>query len=310
MRVVRYYAKMDALKPFLKTLLNNPFSRQSYLAAYQDASRVVGQYLTTRYEPLMWERKSYYDSLELSHQKSNKVWFCWLQGLSEAPTIVRVCYNSLLKNLPDRDVVVIDSTNWKEYVELPDYIAQKWEKKVIPPAHFADILRLQLLIRYGGTWSDATVLCTGIMPQNEKDSLSFLNADLFLFQYTRPNSKDWEGVSNWFISSCTNNEVLLVLRDMIFAYWKDYDCMIDYYIFHQFFSMLRAVYPETISTMPYGYSRRSIALGYHLGDEFEEERWNRLISKVCFHKLSYNVKSEVLKRNGNYYHAIVDMYKQ
>lgn len=64
------------------------------------------------------------------------------------------------------DVKVIDEKNWLEYIDLPDYIICRRERKHIPPAHFADLLRLELLIRYGGTWIDSTVLCTGFKSQD------------------------------------------------------------------------------------------------------------------------------------------------
>jgi hypothetical protein len=93
---------------------------------------------------------------------------------------------------------------------------------------------------------------------------------------------------------------------MLFAYWKDYDCMIDYYIFHQFFDMIRTVYPEDIASMPYGYSRRSLALGYNWGKEFNQKEWDSLIANVAFHKLTYNVRKEVLNSNNNYYHHVIE----
>lgn len=43
-------------------------------------------------------------------------------------------------------------------MKLPDYIVKKWEKGRIPADLFSDLLRLELLIRYGGTWIDSTVL--------------------------------------------------------------------------------------------------------------------------------------------------------
>ena len=58
--------------------------------------------------------------------KTNRViWFCWLQGLEYAPEIVQACYNSIKRNIPDREIKVIDAKNWKEYVELPDFIVKK-----------------------------------------------------------------------------------------------------------------------------------------------------------------------------------------
>lgn len=217
--MVRHYVKMGALGPLVRGIIKNPFSRQAYLSAYQDAARVVGRHLMVQYSPLMKECREYYAQQHLEHEKSKIIWFCWLQGMEQSPQVVRVCYASIVKNLPDREVKIVDGLNWQEYVELPGYIVEKWNNNQIPPAHFADLLRVSLLIKYGGTWIDSTVLCTGLYPQNEKETLTFLNADLFMFQYTRPGSDRWGGIGNWFITSCTNNEVLLVLRDMLFAYW-------------------------------------------------------------------------------------------
>ena len=290
----------------VRSILRNPFSRETYKRAYSDAARTVGVYLSEQYRPLMQERVSFYSKRSFGHEKTHIIWFCWLQGLSVAPEMVKRCHESLLKYLPDREVKVIDGENWKTYVELPEYIIEKWEKRQIPPAHFADLLRVELLIRYGGTWIDSTVLCTGLKPQNEKETLSFLDANLFMFQYSQPGSSQWRGISNWFISACSNNDVLMVLRDMLFAYWKDYDCMVDYYIFHLFFSMLREVYPHEIAAMPYGYSMWSLTLGYHWGEKFDPKKWKTLTSKVCFHKLSYNVRKKVKEEDGNYYHYILD----
>ena len=155
---------------------------------------------------------------------------------------------------------------------------------------------------------DSTVLCTGFTPKNEEYTRPYLDADLFFFQYTPPGSNQWRGISNWFITACSNNELLLVLRDMLYAYWKDYDCMIHYYIFHLFFNMLYEIYPKKIAAMPYGYSMNSITLIYHLGETFNKQKWDNFISKVCFHKLLFDVKSKVIKGENNYYHHIIESY--
>lgn len=305
-KAILFFAKRGLLWPMAKKVLSNPFNRHSYMDAYYVAVRDVETLLRDKYLPLMNDRKAFYSNKVLKHEKSKIVWFCWLQGIEKAPLEIRICYSSLLKHLTDRDIRVIDEKNWAEYVNLPGHIIERWEKKQISPAHFSDLIRLQLLIRYGGTWIDATILCTGINPCNESDTRSFLDANLFLFQYTIPGSGQWGGIGNWFISSCTNNEVLMVLRDMLLAYWRDYDFIIDYYIFHLFFSMLRDAYPEKITDMPYGYARRSLALVHHWGERFDAEKWEKLTSRVCFHKITTHVSMDVLKGNDSYYHHIVD----
>ena len=308
LRVIRYYAKMGLLWPVAKVVLSNPFNRRSYKKAYSVVLNRVEPFLTEQYAPLMKERRDYYATQLLEHKLSNLVWFCWLQGIEQAPPVVKVCYDSLQRHLADREIRVIHAENWQDYVSLPEYIVKKWQKKQIPNPHFTDLIRLQLLIQYGGTWIDSTVLCTGLTPQNEKQTKSFLDADLFLFQYTQPGSNQWGGTGNWFITACTNNKVLLVLRDMLLTYWKDFDCVVDYFLFHLFFSMLREVYPSEIAAMPYGYAGNSIGLGYHLGSKFIADKWKRLTDNVAFHKLTYNVRREVLNGKNNYYHYIMNNF--
>lgn len=300
---------MGALWPMVRTIISHPFDRKTYRIAYSQALQKVEPFLITKYATVLQKQKVYYATQELEHSKSKIVWFCWLQGLEQAPLIVKVCYASLQKHLTDWEIKVIDGKNWKEYVQLPDYIVQKWEKKLIPPALFSDLLRLQLLIQYGGSWIDATILCTGFTPQNEKDSRDYLEADLFVFQYARPGVNEWSGISNWFITSCTNNKVLLLLRDMLFEYWREYDYLLDYYIFHLFFSMLRDEYPKEIASMPYGYSPWSLALMFNLDKPFNQKKWDSHTSKVCFHKLAYSLRQRTLDDKSNYYHHIIEIYK-
>jgi hypothetical protein len=73
----------------------------------------------------------------------------------------------------------------------------------------------------------------------------FLDALLFVFQYTNEGSVS-VSISNWFITACRNNEVLMVLREMLYAYWRDYDCVLDYYIFHLFFAMISKEYQNRL----------------------------------------------------------------
>ena len=134
-----------------------------------------------------------------------------------------------------------------------------------------------------------------------------MEAPLFVFQYSKEGSVP-VSISNWFITACRNNEVLRVLREMLYAYWRDYDCVLDYYIFHLFFSMLSKEYPEQITAMPYGQSQNSLALLHHWGEKFEQKKWYKLTSQVCFHKLAFRVGENVTKDKENYYNYILIEY--
>lgn len=301
LRLVREYSKLGLIPKITLSFFRCLYKRQSFKQIYPTILKTVDPVLKSKYYPLIKERKQYYAQSSLVHNHTNIVWFCWLQGISDAPEIVRVCYRSLQCHLHDREIRIVDEKNWAEYVDMPNYILDRWGKGQIPPAMFSDLLRLQLLISYGGSWIDATVFCSGV--DNTKE---YLDADLFMFQYTKPGSSVFRGISNWFISSCTNNEVLMVLRDVLFEYWKDYDCVINYYIFHFFFLLLAREYPEIVSKMPYGYSINSLLLMDHWNDPFEQGKWKSIVSLTPFHKLSYRVSKETQGNPGNIYNYILN----
>lgn len=325
LRLVRRYAKMGLLWPAAKKVLRHPFSKQTYKKVYLDTVRKVEPMLIKEYRPVMKEIAEHVStpstgsgtgsgtSSPILHVHPKKIWFCWLQGMKQAPPVVQACYASLYRNLVQEfkgtsegyEIVVIEEKNWLEYITLPDYIIRRREMNQIPPAHFSDLLRLELLIKYGGTWIDSTVLCTGEVCDG-MPLTAYLDADLFMFQYTRPGSSEWGGIGNWFISACSNNEVLTVLRDMLYAYWREHDCVLNYYLFHLFFDMLREVFPEQIAAMPYAYAPRSLALVHHWGEPFDETKWKRLTDRVCFHKLTYMKDKVPAKVEGTYYEYILN----
>ena len=307
-RLVIEYTKLgvhgSVAKEFFRCLVKRHSFKQVYPVVLENVEPFLIQKYGTRI-PLIAQRIKANKNLP---NKTNKIiWFCWFQGLEQAPDIVYACYNSIKRNIPDREIKIINNENWKKHVVLPDYIVKKWEKGKIPAALFSDLLRLELLIKYGGTWIDSTVLCTGFNSSNVQEFKEYLNADLFLFQYTKQGSIP-VSISNWFITACSNNEVLIMLRDMLYAYWKDYDCTLDYYIFHLFFSMLSKEFPEKILGMPYGQSMDSLALLHHWGEKFDQKKWDRHVANVSFHKLAYRVNENVVENKENFYNHILSDY--
>ncbi len=300
LRLLVEYARLGVIHVIVKGLYNCLINKKQFKSLYPDVLKEIEPFLKERFTPILNRRKEFYKKQAYEHNHSKIIWFCWLQGIDAAPEIVRTCYASLNNHFRDYEIKVISADNCFQYVELPGVIVKKWQKRLIPPALFSDLLRLQLLIKNGGTWIDATVLCTG-----RKNSSLYLNADLFLFQYSKQGSVENVSISNWFITAHSNNVVLMVLRDMLFEYWFDYNCTMDYYIFHLFFSMVAKEYPEIIASMPYGYSMWSLALMYHWNDSFDIGKWEKLTSKVDFHKLSYRVNAKVRDNKTNYYHWIM-----
>lgn len=304
-RLVGAYAKLGVLGTAAKEVLKSIVKRRSADETYYAYEQKIITVLQKRYGDLMRQRLDEYERKGLVHERSNIVWFCWFQGIDNAPDIVKACYCSLKENLPGKDIRIVDESNRKNFVQLPEYIEERRAKAQIPPAMFSDLLRLELLIKYGGTWIDATVFCSS--SNCPKD---YFNTELFCFQYARPEEKTYRGISNWFITACSNNLVMLTLRDMLYAYWRDFDCVVEYFIFHRFFDILVRERPEVIALMPYGYSRYSQVLLRHWGEPFEQEKWEKVTSQTCFHKLAYQGVDEVKNDANNYYKYIVSSFKE
>lgn len=299
LELLREYARKSILWIAVGQFLAVLFHKKSLVEADNTIRKLITPQLREEFFPVMKQLEKKYEDVELLQKRTNKVWFCWMQGLDCAPQVVNVCYHSLKKNLKGKEIIVITSENIHDYVTFPDFIEEKFKKGIIPMAHYTDMLRLELLIRYGGTWIDATVYCSDNQYPEE-----LLDCDLFVFQQLRKNSSEFGGLSNWFITSCTENLIFLILRDMLYQYWSKYNCIIDYYLFHFFFCMIAEYHQQAISQMPSYSNRWPLMLATWLGDDYQEEKYKKLREKTFFHKLTYRFKNNV-ERSGTFYDVLI-----
>lgn len=239
--------------------------------------------------------KSYTHSLV--HECSNKVWICWFQGLEKAPVLVKKCYESVKKNLTDREIIFITSENMGQYVQFPDFILEKWKDGIISHTHMTDLLRLELLIKYGGMWLDATVFCSGgNIPKY------FFDSDLFLFQCLKPG-RDGHSLINstWLISAKTNNRILMAVQRLCYAYWKDSTNMDDYYLLHFFIAIAAERYKEEWNKIiPMDNATPHILL-LRLFEKYDDAIWNEIKNQTPFHKLTYKFTGIDSKKQNTYY---------
>lgn len=303
LRLVCAYARMGVLGKVAVAFCRCALRGRPLKEAYPYVLLAVRPHLEKRYGAFLKRRLiENGDGLDLP-ESSRKVWVCWLQGMDKAPEIVHACVNSLKTHIRDREIVLLDSGNIPEYVDVPEHIQKKWLEGRIPCASYAVIVRLCLLLKYGGTWIDATVLCTGDAIPSE-----YMDSDLFFYQYTHPGSTKFGGISNWFITARPNHPVLRTLLDVICEYWRDFDCLVYYYIFHLFFEMMVKERPEILRKMPYGYSGYCLGLLHHWNETFDPEKWRKATTRSCFHKLNCRVPDAVKTDSSNYYSHILGEY--
>ncbi len=301
--LVREYIRLGVFGEFLKQGVFVLLRRKSINEAYSCIQQKVAPQIRKKYAPLLRGLIEKYSQRELTHKHSRKVWVCWFQGMEQAPEIVKICQKSLRRYLKEREIIVLTDDNISEFVEFPKDICKKYQTGRITRAHYSDLLRLEVLTRYGGTWIDATVLCTGShYPQK------IFDADLFFFQYIREGYIQFQGISNWFVSASSNQKALLVLKEMLYQYHKDYNCAVAYFIFHIFFMMIAKKMPEEVKQMPRISNKYCFALENHLGESYDEDWMMALTTNCCFHKLNGRLWKEAEGKKDTYLCKIKEMF--
>lgn len=275
-----------------KTLFTDVFGYSLTKTGFAD-KYLAGQ--LTMYKSYSWLKKRFYNDLkqieaELPKEQSSdlaekQAWICWLQGIENAPQIVKDCYASVCYWMKDWKITVITADNMNEYVQFPDYVIDKWKRGIISNAHLSDLLRLELLIRYGGLWIDSTTYMTGSLPDYIIDS------NLFVY---RNGWMDMEMINmgNWLMfSKYTNDRILLETQQLLYRYWKKYNYVKNYFVFHIFFRMVTDENPKLWEQVPAINHIDSHLLMQELPKQYDENRCQQILQLTPIHKLTYKVKT-------------------
>ena len=219
-------------------------------------------------------------------RNSKKVWICWFQGEENAPDLVKACIESVRRAMPEKDIIILTDNNIYQYANFPDYIVNKRKNGRISDAHFSDLLRVELLCQYGGTWIDATVLCTA----NSIPSY-LIDSKFFVYKQLNLTNLDNEPIvcSSWLISSVSNHKILLLTRKLLWQYWKDSTHVENYFLFHIFLSIAAKKYEQLWNEIPLYNNHSPHELFKKLEHDYTENEWEIITKKSDFHKLSHHV---------------------
>jgi len=147
--------------------------------------------------------------LEGSAKIPKTIWFMWFQGLENAPDVVKRCYDSWRYRNPDWNLVFLDETNYRHYVDVEEVLNSDNHIEVQAKA---DIIRVNLLARYGGVWADATCFCC----QPLDDWLeAYAGAGFFAFDKEGHNRL----MANWFMASSLDCYLTVKFADATNRYW-------------------------------------------------------------------------------------------
>ena len=141
-----------------------------------------------------------------------KIWFCWFQGLDNAPELIRINLKSWRERNPTWEIVVLDNSNISNFVNLEAILGENIE--FISPASMSDVLRVNLLEKYGGVWVDATTFCNTALDE-------WLYESMYEGFFGLKNGSNDRIVSTFFIACEAKHPLISAWKKETNLYWKN-----------------------------------------------------------------------------------------
>ncbi|MCH1948753.1 capsular polysaccharide synthesis protein [Enterocloster sp. OA13] len=276
------------------------FQRKPYQEVYASIEPFLSEFLEKH-------RDGNYKELNSSRARPGdfcvRAWSCWWQGEDEAPELVKACWNSQRKNLPEGiPLVIITRDNFGQYIALPDYILEKVERGSITLTTLSDIIRVNLLYKFGGIWFDSTLLLTGDLPVKV--------FDFPIYTRTLPETQYCTKTvwADWFISATPGHLLFRFVSDAFNYYYSVYDSIRYYFMIDYLIAICCNTFSgvqDDLMNIPNN-NETALELGRHLQDEFDDMEYRRLTSGSYVQKLSYKIswKTDSRKEDSIYWHVI------
>jgi len=139
------------------------------------------------------------------------IWILWLQGFEDAPDVVKRCLASWKKHNPTWKINLLDETNIKQFIDVHAIIGRNY--KEISKQALSDVIRINLLSKFGGVWTDATCFCC--KPLDEWLG-SYIAPGFFAF---RDPGND-RPISSWFLASGADSKLTQKYCETVNLFWS------------------------------------------------------------------------------------------
>ena len=188
-------------------------------------NKTFTHYLQKYYRQATESRKG---SAARENDSGNSIWTAWLQGEENAPEVIRITLASIRENANGHPVIVISNENVDSYIDIPQSIKDKHESGLMGHAHYADVIRMMILAKYGGIWLDATMMLHEPIPE-EAFQCSFYSVG-----FKAGNEEKYISGNKWLvrvIGGKMESVYLSAISRMLTNYWEDHNTAIDYFVF-------------------------------------------------------------------------------
>lgn len=173
------------------------------------------------------------------------IWVFWAQGMDAAPSIVKLCVESIKKNSNSHPVICVDNNNLSKYVDLDKNILEKYKEGSMSTPHFSDVVRFKLLSEYGGIWCDSTIFLSKSIDCVQLNKYSFFTVRHGIGQDYLACRGLW---STFFVASSKGNVLSSFVYECLCKYWNQHESAIDY-LFLDCIISIGYKYIESITSM-------------------------------------------------------------
>lgn len=244
------------------------------------------------------------------------IWCCWWQGEEQMPELVKMCNTRLKQVIPSdkAQLYIITFDNYKNYVDIPSHIVEKFEKGIVTMTTMSDVLRFSLLERYGGYWLDATVFFTDEIPEQ------YFTREFYCQKMTNKiDSVKREACKcNWCGFSMKGEKGNIAFRYMIDAFsewWKKYDTIIDYVLIDYMLMTGYRHIPAITSVIDSVENNNEdiFAMYSHLNEPYSDELLSTFTKRNVMHKLTYKMDLKKTTDDGEltlYGYLLNNVYNQ
>jgi len=156
------------------------------------------------------------------------IWCLWLQGWANAPDLVKACAASWRRLNPDWELRLLSRHTLQVWLDPFPQIAGTPAGN-LPIEALSDVLRIELLHRFGGIWVDSTVYCLRPLDGWLRHAMP---SGFFAFSRPMPDVM----LSSWFLAAERGCYVVESWRRSVLAYWEGRAERDHYFWFHRLFA--------------------------------------------------------------------------
>ena len=156
------------------------------------------------------------------------IWTAWLQGEENAPEVIRITLASMRENANGHPVIVISNENVEQYIDIPKAIKTKHESGKMSHAHYADVIRMMILAKYGGLWLDATTFLSKPISEDA------FKASFYSVGFKNVSAGKYISGGKWLVGLIGGKKgsiYISFISEMLSFYWKEHQVPIDYFVY-------------------------------------------------------------------------------